>query len=143
MTRMRPPVWFRIVAILLLLWGASGVFACVEQWRLGPEAMGPATDYDRALYASIPGWYNPVYAVATVSGLLAAVALLARSRWAESLYWLSLAGILIMFGWLFVATDVIAMKGAANVLPFPILIAAVAAFGVWLSRLAARRGWIG
>ncbi len=142
MTRPRPPVWFWIVAILLLLWGLSGVFACVQQWRLGPEAMGPATNYDRILYARIPAWYNLVYAVATVGGMLAAVALLARSRWAETLFVVSLIAVVVMFGWLFAATDIIAVKGPATVLPFPIFIAAVAAFGIWLSRLARQREWI-
>jgi hypothetical protein len=141
--RTRPPLWFWIVAVLLLLWGLSGTFACIQQWRLGAEAMGPATNYDRILYARLPGWYNPVYTVATVGGLLGAVALLARSRWAEALFAVSLAAVVIMFGWLFVATDIIAWKGAGTVLPFPILIAAVAAFGIWFSRIAHNRGWIG
>lgn len=54
----RPPAWFRSVAILLLLWGLAGCYTCVQQFRLGAEAIGPASDYDRALYASLPIWYN-------------------------------------------------------------------------------------
>jgi hypothetical protein len=138
----RAPAWFRIVAVLLLLWGAMGVFACVQQVRLGAEAMGPSTAYDRALYLSLPGWYNVVYAVATGAGLAGAAALLARSRHARPLFALSLAAVVVQFGYLFATTDIVAAKGAATVLPFPLFIAAVAAAELWLATRAIRRGWI-
>ncbi len=136
------PPWFWIVGVLLVIWGAVGVFACVQQVRLGADAMGPADDYYRRLYASFPAWYNAVYAVATGAGLLAALALVFRSRLARPLFVLSLIAVLIQFGWLFLATDIVAVRGAATVVPFPVFIAAVAAYGVWLSGLARRRGWI-
>ncbi|MCP3733965.1 hypothetical protein M9979_03630 [Sphingomonas sp. RP10(2022)] len=139
----RPPAWFGIVAVVLVIWGAVGVFACVQQLRLGAEAMGPADAYYRRLYATLPFWYNPVYAVATFSGLAAALALALRSRFAGPLFAVSLVAIVIQFGWLFAATDLIAVRGAAQVVPFPVFIAAVAAFGLWLSRHARRQGWIG
>jgi hypothetical protein len=141
--RLRPvPTWFRIVAVVLVIWGAVGVFACVQQFRLGAEAMGPADDYYRRLYATFPAWYNPVYAVATGAGLLGALALLARAAAALPLFAVSLIAVIVQFGWLFVATDLIAVRGAAQVVPFPVFVAAVAAFGVWLARRARRRGWI-
>lgn len=138
-----PPVWFRVVAVLLLIWGLMGCYACYQQFRLGAEAMGPATEYDRALYAALPVWYNAVYAVAVGAGTLGAVALLARSALARTLFIVSLVAVVIQFGWLFAATDIVAHKGAGTVLPFPILIVAIAAFGVWLSGKARRRRWIG
>jgi len=145
MTRGRPatPVWFTIVVMVLVIWGAVGVFACVQQIRLGAEAMGPADAYYRRLYASFPTWYNGVYAIATGSGLAAALALVLRSALARPLFLVSLVAVIVQFGWLFVATDIIAVRGAAQVVPFPVFIAAVALFGVWLSGHARRRGWIG
>lgn len=137
------PAWYYIVAVVLLLWGAAGVFACYQQFRLGAEAMGPASDYDRALYARLPAWYNYVYAVATGAGFLGAAALLARSALARTLFVISLVAIVVQFGWLFAATDIIAQKGAATVLPFPIFILAVALVQIWFAGLAHRRGWIG
>lgn len=137
------PAWFGIVAWVLVIWGAVGVFACVQQFRLGADAMGPADDYYRRLYGTFPIWYNAVYAVATGTGLLAALALAFRSAMARPLFAISLVAVVVQFGWLFAATDLIAVRGAAQVVPFPIFIAAVAAFGVWLSGHARRRGWIG
>src|SRR3546814_5697654 len=60
----RPTAAFRVVAILLTLWNAFGCYAWYLQWTLGADAMGPATQYDRQLYAALPGWYNGVYAIA-------------------------------------------------------------------------------
>ncbi|PAX08246.1 hypothetical protein [Sphingomonas lenta] len=139
----RAPAWFRVVAALLLVWGVAGCYACFQQFRLGADAMGPATDYDRTLYASLPIWYDPLYAVATSAGLLGALALLARSRLALPLFALSLFAVLVQFGYLFAASDLVATKGAAATLPFPIFIALVAAGATWLSARAMRRGWIG
>ena len=136
------PLWFRIVALVLVIWGAVGVFACVQQVRLGADAMGPADDYYRRLYAGFPIWYNAVYALATGTGLLAALALLFGSALARPLFAVSLVAVLVQFGWLFAATDIVAVRGAAQVVPFPVFIAAVAAFGVWLAGHGQRRGWI-
>lgn len=136
------PLWFRIVVMLLVLWGAMGVFACIQQFRLGAEAMGAATDYDRALYASLPVWYNAVYAVATGCGLIGALALFFRSVLAIPLLVISLIAIVVQFGWLFATTDMIAVKGVWTTY-FPLFIFAVAACALWLARLARRRGWIG
>ncbi len=137
------PGWFRVIAVMLTIWGVVGVFACVQQFRLGAEAMGPADDYYRRLYATFPAWYNWIYAVATGSGLLAALTLLFGSRLARPLFVVSLIAIVVQFGWLFLATDIIAVRGVAQVVPFPAFIAMVATFGVWLSDHAGRRGWIG
>ena len=137
------PKWCRFVAIVLIVWGAAGCFACYQQFRLGADAMGPADAYQRALYAALPGWYNIVYAVAVGAGFLGAIALYVRSALALPLFVLSLAAIVIQFGWLFTQTDIIAHRGAATTMPFPLFIAAVAASEIWLSAHALRRGWIG
>lgn len=144
MTDVRRPVpgWFRIAAVILVIWGGVGVFACVQQIRLGAEAMGPADDYYRRLYATFPIWYNAVYAVATGVGLIAALALLFGSKRAQPLFVVSALAVVVQFGWLFVATDLIAVRGAAQVVPFPVFILAVAIYGIWLSVHARRRGWI-
>ena len=135
------PSWFRIVAIVLVLWELMGCFASYSQFRLGAAAMGPVDDWSLKYYATLPVWYNWVYAVATFGGLLGGVALVLRDRRALPLFWISLAAIVVMFGYAFAATDLIAHKGLGQVLPFPLFIAAVGAFSVWLAGYAARNGW--
>lgn len=138
----KPPVWFWIVAGLLLLWGLAGCGALYAHIAYGPEMDPAATNWDRAFYASMPGWYNWLFAVATVSGLLGTIALLFRSAHAKWLYIVSLAGVLLQFGYVLGLTDLIAHKGIW-VVYFPALIIAMGAFQLSFARLAARRGWIG
>ncbi len=141
--RTRVPTWFTIVALILLLWGLLGCYSCLQQIRLGAEAMGPASSYDRALYASLPAWYTPCFVVAVLSGTLGAAALLARSRVAVPLAVAALITVVIMFGYMFLATDLIAHKGVAVATGFPAVICAIALLQLWLTRTARVRGWIG
>lgn len=137
------PVWFWIIAVLLVLWEAMGCYACITQIRLGAAAMGSVDDWSLKYYASLPAWYNWVYVVATFGGLLGGIALLLRDNRASVLFWISLVAIIVMFGYAFGATDLIAHKGLGRVLPFPLFIAAVGAFSIWFAAFVARRGLIG
>jgi hypothetical protein len=136
----KPPTWFWIVAGLLILWGLAG---CASFWMHLNFDPGTATAEDRQIYAQLPGWLNAVYAVSVGGGLLGSIALLARSRWAVPLYLASLVAVIVQFGWTFAMTDLLALKGAAATVPFPLFIGAAAVFQVWLSTRARRRGWIG
>jgi len=138
----RPPLWFWIVTGVLALWEVMGCFACITQIRLGAAAMGPVDDWSLKYYAALPVWYNGVYAIATFGGLLGAVALLLRDRRAALVFQISLAAVVVMFGYAFVATDLIAHKGLATVLPFPLFIAVVGVLSIWFARLAGTRGWL-
>ena len=140
--RTTPPVWFWLVAVLLALWGLSGCYACLQQFRLGAEAMGPPTDYQRELYASLPGWYNYLYAVAVGTMLLGALLLLGRSQTAVPVYIVSLAAVLVQFGYLFATSDIVARMGFGTAAGFPIVIALIGVFAIWFATLARRRGWI-
>ncbi len=139
----KPPMWFWIVALLLVLWEAAGCFACYQQFKLGAAAMGPVDEWSLQYYAALPAWYNWVYAIATFGGLAGGLALLARKRIAKPLFWISFAAVIVMFGYAFAATDLIAHKGLAQVLPFPLFIAAVAAFSIWFAGNAEKKGWLG
>lgn len=140
----KAPVWYYLVAVLLAAWNAIGCYFCYLQFKLGAEGMGGVpTAYDRALYASLPGWYNYCYAVGVGAGVLGALGLLVRSPIARPLLALSLLAVVIQFGYLFAMTDLIAHKGAATVVPFPAFIALVCVFALWLSGYAIKRRWIG
>jgi hypothetical protein len=138
----RPPLWFWIVTGALALWEVMGCFACITQIRLGAAAMGPVDDWSLKYYAALPVWYNGVYAIATFGGLLGAVALLLRDRRAALVFQISLAAVVVMFGYAFVATDLIAHKGLATVLPFPLVIAAIGALAIGFARFADGKGWL-
>jgi hypothetical protein len=137
----KPPIWFWIVAVLLVLWEAMGCYACYMQFKLGAAAMGPVDDWSLKYYAALPVWYNTVYLVAAFGGLLGGLALLLREKRARILFWISFVAIIVMFGYAFAATDLIAHKGLGQVLPFPLIIAAIGAFSIWFAGLSVKRGW--
>jgi len=136
------PGWFIILVAVLILWGLAGCAAFYAHVAYGPAIDPKATDWDRAYFAALPGWFVWDYAVAVGAGLLGSLAMLARKVVAQWLYALSLAAVLVQFGYVFLATDLIAHKGAAMTLPFPLFIVAMAAFQLWLAASARRRGWI-
>lgn len=139
--RQRPPGWFWGVAALLASWGLLGCYFCARQFVHGADAMGPAEAYQRALYATLPAWYNYDYAIATGAALLGALALLRRSVVAHAMYIVSLVAVIVQFGWLFATTDILSVKGAATAI-FPLIILGIAVYSIDFAAKARRHGWI-
>lgn len=135
----KPPVWFWVVSGILLLWGIAGCGALYGHIVYGPN-MGE-TQWERDYFASLPGWFNYDYALAVGGGLLGSAAMLARSRFAKLLYILSLIGVVIQFGYVFGATDLVAHKGMMTTI-FPAVIFAIAVFQIWFASTAEKNGWI-
>ncbi|BCA60936.1 hypothetical protein HMP09_0170 [Sphingomonas sp. HMP9] len=135
------PLWFRMTTGVLVLWGLVGCFMCLQQLRLGADAMGQASAYDRALYASLPNWYGPLFAVAVLTGFVGAILLFMRRAYARRFLIASLAATIAQFGWLFASTDIVAHKGASETLGLPVVIIAIAAFTLWLVGHARQKGW--
>lgn len=138
----KPPVWFWVAAIVITLWGALGVTAFYMDVAMSDAAKAQLSDYDRTLLASRPSWFVWLYAVATISGLLGGIALLARSAYARLFFIVSLIGVILQFGWIFAVTDLIAIKGFVVACAFPIFIAIVAVLQLWFAGIARKRGWI-
>lgn len=138
----KSPTWFRVVAVLLVLWGLA---ACTSFWmHVSFDPDDPANPaYDRQLYRSLPGWLTWVYAVAVATTLAGAVALVARRWLAVPLFAVSLLAVVLQFGWTLGTTDLIAAKGFGIAAGPPIFIVAMTSWGLWLSLRARRRGWIG
>ena len=138
----RPPLWHVVATALFTAWNALGCYLCYLQFRLGADWMPDATDYDRALMASLPAWYNWLYALAVGTGFLGGLAMLGRARVAVVLLAVSLIAAIVQFGYLFATTDIIAQKGAATVVSFPVFVMLVAALALWGATRARARGWL-
>lgn len=134
-----PPPWFRGLAILFLLWGLAGIVAFALHVTTGA---GGVPVEDRARFLSLPRWFSWICAVATASGLLGAVSLMLRRREAGTLFLLSAAAIAVQFGWMFLATDLIAAKGPVAAMSFPVVIFALALIQWRVARRGVRRGWL-
>jgi hypothetical protein len=135
----KPPVWFTVVAVILILWGLMGCMSLYMHFGVGP---GPdASEYDRQLYASMPIWLSAVYVLAVGCSLIGAILLLLKRKAAFPLSAAALVLVLIQFGWMFLATDIIAVKGVW-VTYFPIFVWAMQAIQLGVANLAKRRGWL-
>lgn len=137
-----PPPWFRIVAILFLLWGVAGGYAFYSQATMGPAALAALAEADRRFYTALPRWFAWVYGIATWGGLCGSIALLLGRRSAGGLFAASLLAVAIQFGWVFAATDLVARKGAAATVPFPLLIVVIALWQLAVARQGIARGWL-
>ena len=134
------PLWFRMTTGVLVLWGIVGCFMCLQQLRLGADSLGQASAYDRALYAALPKWFDPLFAVAVLTGLVGAVLLFMRRARARPFLIVSLVATTAQFAWLFASTDIIAHNGASETLGLPAVIIGIAGFTLWLVGHARSKG---
>lgn len=137
------PRWFVIVATVLLLWALAGVASFAAHVLVGEKLAADQGAWDLAFHRALPAWFAWDYAAATLASLAGAVALLVRSGRAVWLYGVSLLAVVIQFGYVFTATDLLAHKGAAATVPFPAFIVLMGVLQIVLARLAGRRGWVG
>lgn len=137
------PGWFTTAAIVLLLWAIAGVASFAGHVFVGEKMAAEQGAWDLAYYRTLPAWFAWDYAIATLASLAGATALLMRSRHATVLYVISLVGVVIQFGYVFLGTDLMAHKGAAATVPFPAFIVLMGAVQIAVARMAAKRGWIG
>lgn len=137
----RVPGWFWAVAGLALVWEAFGCFAYVTQVSMSAEQLAALPDGQRQLFEAMPTWVTAAYGIATWGGLLAAIFLLMRRRWATTLFVVSLIAVLCQFGWSFLVADAAQVIGP-SAYGLPATIIAIGAVLVWFSSHAAKRGWL-
>jgi hypothetical protein len=136
------PGWFRVVAVLLLLWNLFGLWMCYSQYTMSPDDLAALPEGQRQLFESSPPWLWIAFAVAVVAGTLGALLLVLRKRAALPLFWLSLVAVLAQFGYWLFPGGAMEILGAAAALPMPVTVILVAIVQVWLTRKAIARGWI-
>lgn len=129
-TRMSTSRSFTIIALVLLLWNLIGVAAFVMQYTADLEALAKSDPYTARIFAGMPGWAWGAYVVAVGAGTLGAVLLLMRKAAAVGLFLLSVIAVVVQFGYSFLGTDLLAVKGAGAAV-FPAVILAIAV-GQWL-----------
>lgn len=137
----KPPIWFWIVSVLVLLWAFAGLFAFYSQ-ILDRTALATLNDYDRHMFTSMPVWLKAVYGSATISAALGGVLLLVRSAHARTLYLVSLVSVIVQFGYTLGATDLIAVKGVLVAAGFPAFIIVMGVGQPGFARFATKRGWL-
>ncbi|GAY22037.1 hypothetical protein SFOMI_2591 [Sphingobium fuliginis] len=126
-TAMTAPRSFRAIGILLLLWNLTGVAAFIMQYGADLGQLAKTDPYSARIFASMPGWAWTAYAVAVGAGTLGALLLLLRKAAAAPLFLLSILAVVVQFGYSFIHTDLLAVKGPTAAI-FPAIILIIALF---------------
>ncbi|UZW53845.1 sugar transporter [Sphingobium sp. JS3065] len=123
---MTAPRSFRAIGILLLLWNLLGVAAFIMQYSADLDRLAKTDPYTARIFAAMPGWVWATYAVAVGAGALGAILLLLHKAAAAPLFLLSIIAVIVQFGYNFLYTDLLAVKGpTAAIFPAVILIIAI------------------
>ena len=136
-----PPKWFKVVAVVALLWNLLGCFAFASDLKLSPDDVAKLSAAQQTLYAARAGWAVASTAVAVLGGALGCIGLLMRRKWAFPVLVLSLIGIVVQDFGLFVLVDGAALAGSVAVVMQTIVLA-IGIGLVWLSRKGIARGWL-
>jgi hypothetical protein len=135
------PVSFWIVAVLALLWNLLGVAMFCMQMAMTPEQLAAMPPEQRQIMEATPDWLQVAYAVAVFGGVLGAIGLLVKKRWASTFFLLSLVGLVVQCVGTFLVTPAWSVLGPSG-LAMPILLLVIALFLLSYSRRAAARGWL-
>ena len=136
----RAPVWFRMVALLAVLWNLIGVWSYLG--HVGAVApMQQPTPEQLALAATVPAWVTGAFAIAVFSALLASLLMLMSKAWARPIFLLSLICIIVQMGWILLVSNARAVEGNAAFI-MPLVITGIAALLYWASDAGVKRGWL-
>lgn len=130
-----------IIAVFALVWNLIGVAMWYLQISMSPERLAALPDAQRSVHEGKPGWINIAFAVAVFAGVLGGVGLLAKKRWAVTLFLLSLIALLVQIIGAFAVTPAWTAYGPAG-LVMPVVLVVIALFLWWYSGKAKARGWL-
>lgn len=134
------PVWFRVVAIIAVLWNAMGVWQYLG--HVGVVApMQPMTPEQATLAATVPAWVIGAFAAAVFSALLASLLMLIGKALARPLFLLSLVCIVAQMGWTLFVSNARAVEGNMALI-MPLVVTGLAALFYWASSTGVKRGWL-
>ncbi|MBE2291356.1 MAG: sugar transporter [Xanthomonadaceae bacterium] len=129
------------IAVLALAWNLIGLAMFFIQVTLDGEQLMKLTEAQRAVHLATPGWVNLAFAFAVIGGVLGALSLLLRRRWAVPMFAISLLALLVQMVGGYAVTPAWAAYGAAG-LAMPALLLVVALLQWNYARRCRARGWL-
>ena len=134
------PKWLLWAGIALILWNLSGVGIFISEMMMTPADMAKLPKDQQMLWAQMPPWGWAAFGISTISGVLAAIGIAMKKKWAMPLAVISVIGVIGNFTPTFVLS-----KGVDVWQPqfyaFPLFIFAIALVQLWLTRKANAAGW--
>lgn len=130
-----PPVYFWVTGLTALVWNIFAVYSYVLQDYSNSGQFNELSDADQILADDFPAWYISAFAIAVFAGLLGAIFLLFRKRWAYYVFIIAL-----------ISTGIQQFYVLTVVNPRDIFLSlsalVICVFLVWFSRLAIGREWL-
>ena len=134
----RPPVFFWVISIVLLLWGIGGASIYVAYFVETPEEFARTAEIEAnweayAEYiANIPFWAIAAGIAAAVTRLLGAIGLLLRRAWVLPLYIVSTVCLLAALFRAFVLANVATVMSGPHIAT-ELVFVALSIFAVWFT----------
>jgi Na+-transporting methylmalonyl-CoA/oxaloacetate decarboxylase gamma subunit len=133
-----PPAWYWLVAVAVLLFEGAGAYLFANSLTLDP-AMLPLDQ--RAVFEATPQWMTIAWGVAIGAGVLGAIGLLIRRRFAEPMLLISLLAVVVQFSGILLVRELRELTPEDHLI-VPVVILLLA-YAVWqMAKLAKRRGWL-
>ena len=79
-----------ITGLFALVWNLIGVAMWYLQVNMSADQLAAMTEAQRQVYEATPGWLNIAFAVAVFAGVLGALGMLLKKKWAATMFLLSL-----------------------------------------------------
>ena len=127
-----------LVGALALIWNGIGAFDYVMTETRNASYMSSFTPEQRAYFYAFPMWVVATWALSVWGGVLGAVLLLLRKRWAVPVFGVSLATMVVTTFHNFVLTNGIAIMGGTGGLVFSAVIFVIAVALLVYARSLAR-----
>lgn len=135
------PRAFLVVAVLALVWNLIGLAMFWMQVTMDPARLATLPAPQQQVYLATPGWVNVAFAFAVIGGVLGALGLLLRRRWAVPMFQVSLLGLLVQCVGAYLVTPAWQAYGPAG-LAMPALLLVIALALLFYARRCAARGWL-
>ena len=137
----KTPTWFKVVAILAIVWNFMGLIAFFMQITMSVETLAAMPEADRTLYENTPIWATAGFAVAVITGTLGSAGLWLRKKWAHPVFLLSLIGVIVQQTYIFFISGM--MKSAAvSSMVMPVMILLIAILLLFYSKRMIKQGWL-
>ncbi len=128
---------FWVIATFMLIWNVMG---CINFFvQMNPDMVASYRETEQAIISGRPAWATVAFAVAVFGGSVGCLLLLLRKSAAYYLFIASFLGVIVtMTHTLGVDIDF----GLGEILGIILMPLVVAAFLIWYSKQAERKGWV-
>jgi len=135
----KPSKSFWVISVLALLWNLIGVFAYLGQAYM-PEALRDQIPENQLTFMNnTPAWVTAAFAIAVFGGFFGSLLLLFRKKFANTLFLLSLLGVIAQLVYNFVIANGMEVFGTTGLIQ-PIITLVVSIFLLMYSRKGINNG---